>query len=334
MVEELITRPEIDPLIHELETLRKGIVRRKRIRYAIAILGYIPMVFDSVAGTATLSLALTTVLILFTISRKKSVQYKQRFKTELLPLLLKATDPSFTYESHKGISAYEVADALIFVNLNRLYATEDLISGKVDKTSFKFAEVSMKSPTFKGIVFIADFNKNFNGLTLVKPKKWSSKIHSASILQLQPIILEDVNFRNAFYTYGSDQIEARYILTPSLMEKIASLNKVNKEDISVSFVKSTMYIALPRKRNYFEAPIGKSLLEPTTLAENLDLLTFMKNIIKEMDLNTRIWTKKEDEPSVKETIDLGTVGKLKIKIKPSTTTWTQQSSSSYRSNSQ
>jgi hypothetical protein len=44
------------------------------------------------------------------------------------------------------------------------------------------------------------------------------------------IRLEDPRFEKEFCVYGEDQVEARYILTPSLMERILAFkNKWNKD---------------------------------------------------------------------------------------------------------
>jgi len=103
--------------------------------------------------------------------------------------------------------------------------------------------------------------------------------------------LENVDFDNTFFTQANHQVEARYILTPSLMEKILELNKYADSTISVSFIWSNIYIAFPLKHNYFEAPIFESLLNADVLEKDLNMLRLMRHVVEELDLNTRIWTK-------------------------------------------
>lgn len=103
--------------------------------------------------------------------------------------------------------------------------------------------------------------------------------------------LENTDFDKTFVTHGSDQVEARYILTPAMMERILNLNHQSKYTISLSFIGSRMYIAFPLQRNYFEAPVFKSLLDPAIMDEDITVIRFMYDIVKELDLNTRIWGK-------------------------------------------
>ncbi|RZL48032.1 MAG: DUF3137 domain-containing protein, partial [Pedobacter sp.] len=88
---------------------------------------------------------------------------------------------------------------------------------------------------------------------------------------------------------GTDQVESRYLLTPAMMERILKLNSNSKYSISLSFIQSRMYIGFPLDRNYFEAPIFKSLLNPDLLNDDIYTIKFMYDIVKELDLNTRIW---------------------------------------------
>ena len=131
-----------------------------------------------------------------------------------------------------------------------------MVSGKADKTSFYFAEVHAEYKTetttkngtqthwhniFKGILFTADFNKNFNGVTVVRPKDFGSSMGAwfsknlFSFGSKNLIQLENIDFEKTFVTYGADQVEARYILTPSMMERILALNKQSKDTVSFIF---------------------------------------------------------------------------------------------------
>ena len=103
--------------------------------------------------------------------------------------------------------------------------------------------------------------------------------------------LENDELNKSFVVYSNDQIEARYILTPALMERIGVLNQRCSNTISLSFINANMYIAFPLAKNYFEPPIYKTLLKPNLLDEDLSVLSFMHDIVHELDLNTRIWTK-------------------------------------------
>jgi len=69
------------------------------------------------------------------------------------------------------------------------------------------------------------------------------------------------------------------------------LNSNSKNTISLSFINNRMNIAFPLDRNYFEAPVFKTLLNPELLNQDIAAIKFMYEIVQELDLNTRIWGK-------------------------------------------
>jgi hypothetical protein len=238
--------------------------------------------------------------------------YKNTYKNDVIGAALKFLDESLSIQPAQGIEASEFMYTQLFSTEPDRYKTEDLVTGCAGKTRFYFAEVHAEYKTvtqtkngtrtewhdiFKGIIFAADFNKRFNGVTIVKPKDfgaafgaWFSK-NLFSFGSKDVVQLENTEFDKTFVTHGSDQVESRYILTPAMMERILNLNHQTKYNISLSFIESRMYIGFPLNRNYFEAPVFKSLLSPETVNEDITTIKFMYDIVKELDLNTRIWGK-------------------------------------------
>jgi hypothetical protein len=71
--------------------------------------------------------------------------------------------------------------------------------------------------------------------------------------------LESVEFENKFVVYSNDQVEARYILTPSFMERLVKLQDLMGDNTSYSFVNTNVYVAVP---------IDEDLFEPSIFAAN------------------------------------------------------------------
>ena len=70
---------------------------------------------------------------------------------------------------------------------------------------------------------------------------------------LQKTILEDSKFNKNFYTQAQNQIEARYILTPSFMERVLMLKKAfDSVYFKLAFFDNYLLIALPSKEDFFE----------------------------------------------------------------------------------
>ncbi len=238
--------------------------------------------------------------------------YRLRYKLEVIGNALHQVDQSLQISPDRGISLEEFNSSELFNNSPDRYHCEDLISGKADKTNFYFSEVHAEYKTetrtkngrqvhwhtiHKGFIFVADFNKNFYGKTLIRPRCWGNTVSSwLSKIFLTPdqhqlVELENAVFTKTFLTYSENQIEARYLLTPVLMEKIVALNERSEQPIVVSFIHSSMYIAFPTQTNYFEPSLLRSLQKTGLPERDVSLFTFMYDIVHDLDLNTRIWTK-------------------------------------------
>ena len=296
--------PTIERVIAELEIQRKKIASSKTQGWGAVILGVACLAIGFI-------IVISGAVILFRISNEVS-QYKYRFKQEVIGAALSSIHQNLTFNHENGISESEFVNTQLFARTPDRYHMEDLITGKDEKTAFYFAEVHAEYKTeiqtksgrqvqwhdiLKGIVFSADFNKNFNGITVVRPKDFGSSIgawFSENIYSFGDkdiVQLESDYFIKNFVTQSTDQVEARYILTPAMMEKISDLNERSAYCMSLSFINSSVYIAFPLDHNYFEPPVFKTLLKPDLLDKDMNILAFMFLIIKELNLNTRIWTK-------------------------------------------
>ena len=91
--------------------------------------------------------------------------------------------------------------------------------------------------------------------------------------------------------YGQDQVEARYILSTSLMERITAFQKNARKEIRLSFSGSKLYVAIAFDHELFEPALMDSLLDFSGIKEYYDDMKLMTDIVQELDLNTRIWSK-------------------------------------------
>lgn len=105
---------------------------------------------------------------------------------------------------------------------------------------------------FSGILAIYTFPKRFQGTTKVMN---SSEIFESS----DRVKLEDSVFESKFDVFSTDQVEARYILTPGFMENVLALQQQLEkagESLEIAFHEAHMLIALSLPRNRFEIGIG------------------------------------------------------------------------------
>lgn len=237
------------------------------------------------------------------------MDYRAGFKMIILPKLIAFIQPGLDYLPHQGISKELFMAAGMFQHPIDRYKCEDMVQGKIDKTQLMFSEVHAEYKVrsgknthwitiFKGIFFIADFNKNFHGRTVVLPDTaekifglFGQTLQSWSWSYGQLVKLEDVEFEKEFVVYGTDQVEARYILSPALMERILMFRRKLGTKIYLSFLGSKVFGGIPVQQNLFEPKVFSTMLDFNTVAEYYAQLQLGLAIVDELNLNTRIWTK-------------------------------------------
>lgn len=89
---------------------------------------------------------------------------------------------------------------------------------------------------FTGIILAFEANKSFESHTIIVSKLAPDRHHS---FKLEPVTLEDPKFCRDYNVYSSDQTEARYLITPSFMERFRKLKVAFKTtDIACAFLKT------------------------------------------------------------------------------------------------
>ncbi len=75
------------------------------------------------------------------------------------------------------------------------------------------------------------------------------------------------------------------------MEAIVNIHKAYGLTMYFSFKDENVFCAIPFSRNLFEPNIKKSGVNYRDVEEMYVLFSLIETIVKEMNLNTRIWTK-------------------------------------------
>ena len=160
----------------------------------------------------------------------------------------------------------------------------DSFIGNYNGIIVECAECSSEQ-NFSGLILKIPMNKPFKGKTLIGPSL-ETKLPSVSI--------EDVEFMKRHKIYSTDQIEARYLLTTALIERLNKINgmflgdsyiirrsKIESEDLQnvevavgdnyeaetykgrslrVYFENGYVYLFIPTVVNFFEISLEASLL--------------------------------------------------------------------------
>jgi hypothetical protein len=253
-----------------------------------------------------------TGIVLLVLNMKKKNEYRNRYKNEVVREVVKAIDPEWNYAPDGHISQNEYHSSDLFRQQFDRYIGDDLISGTIEKTDFRCSELhtEYKEVTrdkdgkrqerwvtiFKGLFFHADFNKEIRAQTYLQPDtserllgKFGQKLQFSTKGKL--VKLENPEFEKIFAVFSTDQTEARYILTPAIMEALVNIYKMYKRNMHLSFIGSRVFVAMSFNKDLFEPKIFSSGVKYEDVEFMYNLFMVNATIIHELNLNTRIWTK-------------------------------------------
>ena len=297
-----------------LEERRKGVVNK--LIYAGIGLGCIALIpilllFATFGPNPFLILVPLVLCVLLGVGLYKLLTsgYVVDFKHMVIERVVKFIHEGLVYQPRSYISKPIYLASQIFRTKPDRYRGDDLVKGRLGNTEVEFCEIHSEYKThdkngthwhtiFKGLFFIGDFNKHFTCQMVVLPDKAErlfghigKMLQSWNLARDELIKLEDTEFERLFVVYGSDQIQARYILSPSLMQRIVEFRQKTGRDIYLSFQLSKVFVAIPYKKDLFEPKIFRSVLDFGPIREYYEDLLLALGIVEDLDLNTRIWSK-------------------------------------------
>lgn len=243
-------------------------------------------------------LAAVAVAAFFLSVNAKTAALNAHYKNEVIAALVDAASPGARYAPGEGIGEEVFNRSGLFGVRPDRYHTEDLIEGEINGTAFRFAEVHAEErrtstdskgrtrtywvDIFRGFLFIADFGRPFRGATTVYRNSWI-KLRFGT----QRVKLESPEFEKRFDVYGDDPVEARYLLTPLLMERIVSLDRRFGQGMTLSFRRQEIIVAIADATDHFEASIWRPVTDRARLEREFRTLRSLCGIVEELKLKAK-----------------------------------------------
>jgi hypothetical protein len=248
------------------------------------------------------------VVHLLTIKRLDYNKYFETIKENYIKTILKYVDASFEY--HDGPLPFaDVENSGLF---KKKWAKEDHLAGqdyfegiykgvkvKISEIDFIYSENRKVDASFKrSVLVVADFNKHIHAETYVYEPAFGDGDSSVFILSNpagEKLILENNEFEKLFVTTSTDEIEGRYFLSHSFMERMLELKRMLRNNaLYVSFSKSKVSILIHGKL-LFEPNLSRSLKDDKTFIRFYNETLAILKIIDVLRLNDTIW--KDNQPS-------------------------------------
>lgn len=297
------------PALEEIAVLRSAVRQRaQRILGVLAVVWVIGAAMAFALSGSFVPVAVIGVvasgITWFVGMAGPSEAYRLAFKARVIGVLVADQYQDAVYRAVGGIGQAEFEASRLYQQGIDRYSTEDLIEARLGETPFRMAEIHAEYKTtstdgkghttthwhtiFKGRFLVALFSKRFHGRTLVLSEAW--RLFGMS--GLEKVALEDPDFEKLFAVYASDQVEARYILSPSLMERLVACRRRMDAQVQAAFVDDHVILALPDAQNRFEPPSAWSsgpLLSEADIQAYAADIALAAELIDELNLNRRIW---------------------------------------------
>ena len=249
----------------------------------------IAYLLDAIFGVTLGAISYAATTGLLTASKRR--EFRANFKRQIIENIVKTHGLSYNKDRGLGLDDFfTIYDCRVDE-----WSSEDLVEGDIDGVSVKFRDfyaekkVKKKNGTetvvqFQGVLFKADFNKKLSSITQI------AHANSRNLaIYGQKANMDDVRFEEIFDVYTTDQIGARYALSPALMEKFTLLCLRLDAPVNAVFKDNQIFIAVETWRDDFEPDIRRPLINNETIALYESEIASFTQIVKELNLNRKIW---------------------------------------------
>jgi hypothetical protein len=300
-------------LKHEEEKART--LRNCLITMGVALIGALAVLLTvqnmMIFGIIICLSAVICIAMYSTKSSSFANYYRSRYKQDVFARVTSALAPGMTYHPQHFIAENDYTGCGLQSSRIDRYSGQDYFEGHVGGTHLIFSEIHAEREesrkdskgnrrtywvtVFKGIFFMADFPKHFQGQVIIEPDVaeatfgWLGRKLQGMSSNL--VRLENPEFEKAFKVRATDQVEARYLLTPSFQDRLLELRKFWGGKIGMSLLRSNLYLAIPNREDWFECSSKVRAGDRAQIERFASQLIAVLNVVNQLDLNTRLWTK-------------------------------------------
>lgn len=313
---------DLQPTVQALEKLRADYNRKRQTANNVSLV--IGALGGAAAFAALISTnepvvpiiaAVVTILLIAAIrhiilSNSREI-FRSGIKNELYTRVTAAIAPQMVFQPHHYRSETELEQTgLISSRIDR-YNGQDQFSGHIGKTPLVFSEVHAERretstdskgrrktrwvTVFRGIFLTAEFHKHFSGYVLIETDFAESTFgwlgRKMQGLSGDLVRLEHPDFEQAFKVRANDPVEANYLLTPSMQERLLKLRETWGTGIQLSLIAGHVHLLIPQRHDWFECDPDRAADDQHQLQGFSEQLISILQIVEELDLNTRLWTK-------------------------------------------
>lgn len=219
------------------------------------------------------------------------LEYKDSIKTKIFPNILNFLG-KFTYTINPKRKDVRQYDFMGFFPRYDRQTNEDNIRGTYNGVKIDLFETVLDrarkskngeyyDEVFRGIIIGLTFNKTLKGTTIIrKDSGLIGNLFHETLPELKDVKLEDPNFNKIFQAYSDDQVEARYVLSVSFMERL--------KELSEAFGSKAIQCCFYQEKVVFVIPVKKNMFEPGSIYVAENFIDDAKSLLKEVELICKI----------------------------------------------
>ena len=316
-----IYKTKLEPELRVIEKECQKYQRYNRLNRIIAALFFCLAMFIAIISNGQNILYFIFVIIsilplsLITINNTKVTNL---LKNKIVSKILNLFGNLYFNESNSNISLHTIQESGLYCEATRKN-DDDIVAGYVDNINFIIDECTLthvehdkeRSRTvtdFDGLIVKFQMNKNFTGTTIIGEKQDITRIG-----RCEKVVLESEEFMKGRNIFSTNQIEARYLITPAFMERLIKLetsfdmdeNKYNElkksnnilkkfeaslmeRKVAVVFKEGYIYLFIPKYTNFFDIPLTGDILNPELYYSIYIQIQSILDIIDLFKLNQKI----------------------------------------------
>jgi hypothetical protein len=273
---------ELAPLLNEGEMKRRAAVRDAAVIAAIAaacIGGFV-----SIGGDAGMIGAVVSGMVGLGIAGARINRARGEITHQVLARV--ADHLGFSYRRALSRPPYcsLFQDFGLLPSFNR-ESWEDELSGERAGAAFTLVEAHLKyrssgknkqtRTVFHGQLIVIDYHRKFSGETIIKRDAGLFNALAKPGKQFQRVGLASLKFEKAFEAWSTDQVEARALLDPVMLERFEELDRMfDGAKLRAAFSAGKLYVALE---------VGDKL-DIGAMFQSIDGPQRVAKILKEIDL--------------------------------------------------
>jgi hypothetical protein len=185
--------------------------------------------------------------------------YAKAYKQDILPQVAKRFG-AFTYDADGEIPMYEMQPSKI-IPCHTHYHSEDYFAGTHNNAKIRFCEIKLEKKSgkstvtvFRGLAILISMQKKFLSHTIVVKNaaalmQWFEEKKSG----LKRADLVDPEFEKMFTVYTNDQVDARYLIDPVIIERFKSMAEIySAQGLTASYYDRRLLLLIPSRIDLFE----------------------------------------------------------------------------------